>query len=110
MVEYKTQLDIVFHSLSDPTRRDILKRITTKELSVNEVAKPYQRQMSLAAVSKHLKVLENARLIEKRRAGKQQFVILSPPAFKEVSKYIEQYRKLWQDRLDRLEKYVIKNK
>ena len=110
MVEYSTKLDVVFRSLSDPTRRDILRRISRKELSINEVAQSYAQQMSLAAVSKHLQVLERAHLIKKCRVGKQQFVSLSPPTLKEASRYLEQYKKLWEGRLDRLKDYLAKNK
>jgi len=109
MVEYKGKLDTIFGSLSDPTRRDIVKRLAHQELTVSEVAKPYARRMSLAAVSKHLQVLERSGVITKRRVGKQQIVALSPPALKDASKYLEQYKKLWEERLDRLEKF-LKNK
>jgi DNA-binding transcriptional ArsR family regulator len=107
MVEYFTeQIDLnkVFDSLADPTRRDILKRVAKKELSVNAVAEPYK--LTLAAVSKHLKVLEKAKLIHKRREGNYHFVVLSPPPLKEASKYLKQYQKLWEDRFDRLDKIL----
>lgn len=107
MVDYK--LDAVFASLSDPTRRDILKRVARRELSVSEIAKAYEREMSLAAVSKHVAVLERAKLVRKRRAGKQQFISLSPPALSVAEKYLEQYREIWERRLDRLEKYIAEN-
>lgn len=103
MVESK-ELDNVFHSLADPTRRDILRRVMRKEMSVSEVAAPYET--TLAAISKHLKVLERARLIQKKRRGKQQFIALSPPAFKHATEYLEKYRELWDGRLDRLEKFL----
>ena len=106
MVEYK--LNEVFSSLADPTRRDILNRISKKELSVSEIAAPYDQ--TLAAISKHLKVLEKAKLVTKRRNGKQQFVSLSPPALKEASRYLEHYTKLWEVRLDRLEDYLRNEK
>ena len=109
MVEYKTlNLDHIFNSLSDPTRRDMLKRIAKKELSVGELAESYD--LSFAAVSKHLMVLEKAQLITKRREGKQQFVVLSPPAFKNAAYYLEQYKKTWDERLDRLEELLKKQK
>jgi DNA-binding transcriptional ArsR family regulator len=108
MVEYSFRLDSVFGSLADATRRDILRRVGKKELSVGELAEPYD--LTLAAISKHLKVLEKAKLIKKCRRGKQQFVSLSPPAFNEASRYLEQYRKMWEERLGRLEKYLKDNK
>lgn len=109
MVEYKTHLDAVFHSLADPTRRDILRRVMRSELSINEVAKSYARQMSLAAVSKHVRVLEEAKLVKKRRVGRQQFIAPSPPAIKEAAEYLERYRELWEKRLDSLDVF-LKNK
>lgn len=101
MVEHKPTLDTIFGSLSDRTRRDILRRVAKKELSVNEIAQSYD--LTVAAISKHLMVLQRAKLVRKRRRGKQQFVALSPPAFKDASRYLEQYKRLWEDRLDRLE-------
>lgn len=106
MVEYSLRLDTVFGSLADPTRRDILRRVARSELSVSEISAPYD--MSLAAVSKHLKILEKARLVVKRRKGKQQFVQASPKAFREAEEYLEQYRELWETRLDALEEYLRK--
>jgi DNA-binding transcriptional ArsR family regulator len=96
MVEYSLSLDEVFGSLADPTRRDILQRTALSELSVSEIAKSYD--MSLAAVSKHLKILEKATLVVKRRRGKQQLVQASPLALKDVTDYVEQYGRLLNDR------------
>ncbi len=104
MVESALRLNFIFGSLSDPTRRDILQRVSKKQMSVSEIAEPYK--MSLAAISKHLKILENAKLIIKRRWGKQQVVELSPVAFKDASKYLKHYEKLWNGRLDSLEQYL----
>jgi DNA-binding transcriptional ArsR family regulator len=106
MVEYGARLDTVFHSLSDPTRRDILRRVSRDRLTVSKVAKIYERQMSLAAVSKHLMVLERASLIRKRRHGREQVVELSPAALKDAKAYLERYRVMWEGRLDRLEAYL----
>lgn len=104
MVEYTLTLDSIFGSLADPTRRDILKRVAKRELSVSEVARPYD--LTLAAVSKHLKILERAKLIIKRRRGKQQLVQLSPTAFKDAANYLKHYEVLWNERFDALEKYL----
>lgn len=106
MVEYKQQLDAVFGSLADPTRRDILRRVAKKELSINEVAALYAKHMSLAAVSKHIQVLEKAKLVKKHRKGKQHFIALSPPAVHSAAKYLEKYKELWEERLDRLERLL----
>jgi DNA-binding transcriptional ArsR family regulator len=104
MVERITVLDAVFRSLSDPTRRDILRRVAQEELSISEISKPYK--MTFAAISKHLKVLESAHLIQKRRQGKLYFVKMVPKPIEEASEFLEEYKKLWNDRLDRLEEYL----
>jgi DNA-binding transcriptional ArsR family regulator len=101
MVEYSLQLDSVFNSLADPTRRDILLRVAGRELSVNEIAAPYP--ISLAAISKHLKVLEKARLINKRREGKQHIVSLVPETLRSADEHLEQYRQMWQGRFNKLD-------
>jgi len=108
MVEYSLNLDSIFGSLADPTRRDILKRVAQEELSVNEIARPYK--LSLAAVSKHLRVLEKAKLIIKRRNGKQQCVQASPAAFQNASEYLQNYEALWNERFDALERLLEKEK
>jgi DNA-binding transcriptional ArsR family regulator len=105
MVEYSLNLDIIFSSLSDPTRRDILQRLALKELTVGEVAKKY-KNLTLAAISKHLKVLEKAHLIVKRRDGKQQYVQLAPAALKGAEHYLQQYGLMVDKQLDSLEKYL----
>lgn len=101
MVEYTFALDDVFSCLADPTRRDILQRVSDTELTVSDIALPYD--MSLAAVSKHIKILESAKLIIKRRRGKQQMVSLAPNALKSADEYLEQYRARWQSRYEKLE-------
>jgi DNA-binding transcriptional ArsR family regulator len=101
MVEYTVSLDMIFGSLADPTRRDILRRVSKEELSVGDIAKSYN--LTLAAVSKHLKILDRAHLVIKRRQGKQQFVQASPAALKDASDYLEYYRQLWEESLDALE-------
>jgi DNA-binding transcriptional ArsR family regulator len=99
MVEYSVQLDAVFSSLADPTRRDILQRVSLTELSVSDIAVRYD--MTLAAISKHLKILEQAGLITKRRQGKHQLVSAAPGAFKDASEYLRQYEQLWNQRFDK---------
>jgi DNA-binding transcriptional ArsR family regulator len=114
MVEYLINLDTIFNSLADPTRRDILKRVARKEMSVGEVAEPYG--LTFAAVSKHLKVLEKAKLINKRKEGNHHFIVLSPPTMKEAADYLKQYQIFWEERFSRLdqvlesEKAKLKNK
>jgi DNA-binding transcriptional ArsR family regulator len=104
MVEPHAQLDLVFGSLADTTRRDILRRLAREEMSVGEIASSYD--ISFAAVSKHLGVLEKARLVTKRREGKQQIVTFAPAALNGAAKHLERMRVIWESRLDRLEKYL----
>lgn len=105
MVEYKTlpapqNLDAVFYCLSDPTRRNILERVSTKEHSVGELVSHYQ--ISFAAISKHLKVLETASLISKRKEGKKHMITLTPSTLRSADQYLERYRQMWQSRHDKL--------
>jgi len=104
MVEYILNLDSIFGSLADPTRRDILRRVADQELSVGEIAKPYD--LTFAAVSKHLKVLEKARLIIKRRRGKEQMIQLAPRALADAAEYLQWYQQFMGARLDSLEEYI----
>ncbi len=104
MVEYTLSLDSIFSSLADPTRRDILQRVSLQALTVSDVAKVYD--MTLAAISKHLKVLERAQLIRKERRGKQQFVIASPIAVQNAAEYLRGYEALWSERFDRLDQLL----
>jgi DNA-binding transcriptional ArsR family regulator len=106
MVEYSLSLDLVFGSLADPTRRDIFKRVSIKEQTVSEVAKHYK--ISLAGISKHLKILERAKLIQKRQHGRQQFIKATPATLKSVQDYVAQYERLWNKRFDALETYLKK--
>ena len=104
MVEYSLQLDSIFASLADPTRRDILARVARAELSISELAIHYD--MSFAAIAKHLKIMEAARLIIKRKDGKKQMVSLAPQALASADEYLEQYRQMWQSRYDKLDKLI----
>lgn len=104
MVEYSLRLDATFASLADPTRRDILSRVATAELSVTELVKNYN--MSFAAISKHLKVMERAKLIVKRKEGKKQMVSVAPGALRSAEEYLEQYRRLQQSRYDKLDALI----
>jgi DNA-binding transcriptional ArsR family regulator len=96
MVEYALNLDSIFSSLADPTRRDILRRVANRQMSVGEIARSYD--LTFAAVSKHLKVLEKAELVIKRRRGKEQIVQLAPQALAPASDYLDRYRQLWEER------------
>lgn len=100
------QLDSIFHSLADSTRRDIMKRLVGKELSVSEIAKAYSAKMSLAAVSKHLKVLEKANLLGRKRQGKYHILQANVTPLKEVDQWIEFYRKYWEEAFDKMDDYL----
>lgn len=91
-------------ALADPTRRAILARLSTGEATVNELAAPFD--MSLPAVSKHLKVLERANLITRSRTAQWRPCRLEPEPLKAVDGWLGDYRKLWEHRLDRLENYL----
>jgi DNA-binding transcriptional ArsR family regulator len=98
------KLDLTFAALADPTRRAILERLAEGETSVNELARPFH--MSLPAVSKHLKVLERAGLISRSRRAQVRPARLEPAALKEASDWLEEYRELWEGRMDRLDAYL----
>ncbi len=106
MVEYNPKLDMVFQSLADSTRRDIIKRVAIRELSITELASDYK--MSFAAVAKHISYLDRANLIKKIKRGKQRIITAHPTSIAEASRYLDQYEKLWSDRLDRLENLMVK--
>jgi DNA-binding transcriptional ArsR family regulator len=97
------RLDSIFHALSDSTRRSILRDVSSREKTVSEIARPYA--MSLAAVSKHLKVLESADLIARERRGSFQIVRLKPSALKPAEQWLAYYEKFWSRQLDALQKH-----
>lgn len=98
------QLDSVFAALADPTRRAILSRLAKGEKSVTELAEPFE--MSMPAVSKHLKVLERAGLIERSREAQYRPCKLNAEPLKEVAGWVERYRKHWEESFDRLDDYL----
>jgi DNA-binding transcriptional ArsR family regulator len=104
MVEQAYNLDAVFGSLSDPTRRDIIRRISRHSMSVGSIAKNYR--FSFAGVAKHLEVLERAGLINKTKQGKEQIVSLQPEALETANKYLVDFEELWHERLDSLDDYL----
>jgi len=97
-------LSTTFAALADPTRRAILARLSNGEASVQELAKPFS--MTLPAVSKHLKVLEKARLIRRSRSAQWRPCYLEAAPLKEAADWVEQYRKFWEATLDRLGEYL----
>src|SRR3954465_3284618 len=97
-------LSITFAALADPTRRAILARLISGECSVTELAKPFD--MSMPAVSKHLRVLERAGLIARSREAQWRPCRIEAGPLKEVAEWAEGYRHIWEARLDRLEDYL----
>lgn len=98
------RLSATFAALADPTRRAILARLALGQTSVSELAKPFD--ISAPAISKHLKVLEGAGLITRGREAQWRPCKLEPDALKVVDGWLEEYRALWEQRLDRLEQYL----
>jgi len=98
------RLSATFSALADPTRRAILARLALGETSVTELAEPFR--MSMPAVSKHLKVLERAGLITRGREAQWRPCRIEAQALKPVDDWLENYRRLWEERFDRLEVYL----
>jgi DNA-binding transcriptional ArsR family regulator len=97
-------LSATFSALADPTRRAILARLALGETSVTELAEPFA--MSMPAVSKHLKVLERAGLIARGREAQWRPCRIEVQALKPVDEWLESYRRLWEERFDRLDDYL----
>ncbi len=97
-------LSRTFAALADPTRRAILARLAQGEATVNELAEPFD--LSLPAISRHLKVLERARLITRSREAQWRPAKLDPEALREASEWIDKYREFWEERFDRLDAYM----
>jgi len=103
-VETTERLNSTFAALADPTRRAILARLASGEASVTELAEPFE--MSLPAVSKHLKVLERAGLIARGRRAQWRPCRLDPGPLKDADEWIERYRQFWEESFDRLDDYL----
>ena len=98
-------LSNIFSALSDPTRRAILERLEKGELNVTELAEPFA--MTQPAVSKHLKVLENAGLIKRSRHAQSRLCHLEPAPLKEAAAWVERYRRYWESSFARLDDYLV---
>src|SRR5260221_14034188 len=98
------QLSATFSALADPTRRAILARLSRGETSVTELAKPFE--MTLPGISKHLKVLERAHLIERGRKAQWRPCRLRAKPLKNVADWVEHYRHFWEESFDRLDDYL----
>jgi DNA-binding transcriptional ArsR family regulator len=103
-----SHLDLTFAALADPTRRAILSRLAEGEATVNELAEPLP--MSLPAVSRHLKVLERAGLIERGRDGQARPSRLNPTALDEAVDWMETRKRTWEGRMDRLDAHLRKQR
>jgi DNA-binding transcriptional ArsR family regulator len=101
MVNNSAPLDQVFGALADPTRRAILERLTRGEETVTALAAPFPS--SLPAISKHLRVLEGAGLIVRRKSGRRRICRIEPAAMNDAAAWIDYYRRFWMERLDALE-------
>ncbi len=99
-------LDRTFAALADPTRRRILEHLAGGDRCVTDLARPYS--MSLPAVSKHLRVLEKAGLVRRRRNGRVHRLKLDAAPMQQAQQWIEEYRKFWEERFDRLDEYLKK--
>jgi DNA-binding transcriptional ArsR family regulator len=97
-------LTSTFSALADPTRRAILAHLKSGDATVSELAEPFE--MSMAAISKHLKVLENAGLITRARAAQWRPCRIKAAPLKDVAEWVEDYRMAWEQRLDRLQSYL----
>jgi DNA-binding transcriptional ArsR family regulator len=107
MVKYSAPaLDRTFSALADPTRRRILAHLARGDQRVTQLARPHR--MSLPAVSKHLRVLEKAGLLRRRRYGRIHEMQLDARPLKQAARWVEEYRKFWEGSLDRLAAYLEK--
>jgi len=104
MAAAASDLDTTFAALADPTRRAILARLSSGEASVTELAKPFE--ISMPAISRHLKVLEHAGLIARGREAQWRPCRLEAGALREVADWVEAYRQFWEQSFDRLEEYL----
>ena len=99
-------LSVTFAALADPTRRAMLSQLSKGAANVSDLAKPFLKDMSLPAVTKHLKVLEKAGLITKTKEAQWRPCQLNGQALKNVADWMEQYRIFWEESFDRLEEYL----
>ena len=101
-------LNEIFHALADPTRREIIHMMAQKERTVSELAEPFD--ISLAAISKHIKVLERANLVERSVTGRTHICSLNTESLSQATKWLRFYEKFWSNRFDLLESELLKAK
>src|SRR6185312_16164676 len=104
MEHMQDKLTLTFTALSDPTRRAILAKLASGEATVKELAKPFD--MSGPAITKHLKVLENAGLISRSREAQWRPCRIEPEALKDVADWVSEYKQIWEESFDRLDAYL----
>lgn len=104
MVEHTADLNLVFHSLADATRRDILLRVIESPRSISELAAAYA--FSFAAIAKHVNVLELANLVTKHKQGRQQIIVANQETVSLAAAHLREYEALWNSRLDTLEQLL----
>lgn len=109
MVNYnQRRLDLAFGALAHPIRRGILARLSAGEATIAELAKPFK--VSAPAITRHMRVLEKAGLLSRKKEGREHRCRLEQKRMKEAELWIESHRKFWNDRLDSLERYLKENK
>jgi DNA-binding transcriptional ArsR family regulator len=104
MVQYSLSLDDAFSALADPTRRAILERLGSGEATISELAQP--AGMSLTGLKKHVRVLERAGLVSTEKRGRSRHCQLGPRRLEDVAAWLEQYRRGWEQRFDRVEEII----
>ncbi len=102
----RDELSLIFAALADPPRRALLARLAEGEASVTELARPFLGEMSLPAITKHLKVLEGAGLVIKTKDAQYRPCRLNGAPLRDASRWMEQYRSFWEESFDRLEAYL----
>ena len=108
MVKYSATIDRTLTAIADPTRRDILDRLARGPASITELAQPYD--ISLPGLMKHVRILEEALLVETKKNGRTRECRLGPANLHDVDEWVERYRKRWEGRLDRMESYLARRK
>ncbi|NJN79718.1 MAG: helix-turn-helix transcriptional regulator [Anaerolineales bacterium] len=107
MVNYSNQLDLTFSAISDPTRRAILSQLAQGDASIMDLASPHA--MSLPAITKHIRVLETAGLLTRRKKGRVNYCHLNASPLREAGKWVVFYQRFWNTKLDALEKFLEEN-
>lgn len=102
------RLDTTFHALADPTRRGMLANLALGEKSIGELAEPFR--MTFAGASKHVRVLEDAGLIARRKVGRTHLIRIDAKPLEEAERWLRQWEKFWNVRLDRLEALIDRDK